>query len=386
MNTDLATQLQPKAQRARESAKVRGVYEKIPGSGVWWIRYADTTGRLRREKAGAKSSAHTLYRKRKTEALQGKKLPESLRTPMVSFAELAHDALVYSRTHKRSYESDAIRMPRLLAAFRERPADSITPQDLERHLNQTAEEGGWKPATVNRYRALISLVFRLGIENGKVKENPARLVKHRLANNTRTRWLAPEEEARLRAVISSACPEHAPELDLALNTGLRRGEMYGLTWENVNLSRRVLTIPRSKNGETRYVPLNSPALAAFAELRKRGDGTGAVARNLQGEPLAGPRHWFEPVIRKAKIWGFSWHCLRHTFASRLVMAGVDLRTVQELMGHKSIAMTVRYSHLTPKHTLAAVERLAGDVSATPTDTTTSTSVFDGIKTESAIVQ
>ena len=144
--------------------------------------------------------------------------------------------------------------------------------------------------------------------------------------------------------------------------------MYGLTWDNVNFSRRVLTIPRSKNGETRYVPLNSPALAALAELRMRGDGTGAVVRNLQGEPLIGPRYWFEPVIRQAKIWGFSWHCLRHTFASRLVMAGVDLRTVQELMGHKSIAMTVRYSHLTPKHTLAAVERLAGAVSETPTDT------------------
>ena len=188
----------------------RGVYEKVSGSQVYWIRYADSMGRIRREKAGTKSAALTLYRKRKTEVLQRKKLPENLRTPMVSFGELAHDALVYSKTHKRSYESDAFRMPRLLAAFRERPADSITPQDLEHHLNQTAEEGGWKPATVNRYRALISLVFRLGIENGKVKENPARLVKHRLANNTRTRWLAPEEEARLRVAIGSACPEHCP--------------------------------------------------------------------------------------------------------------------------------------------------------------------------------
>jgi site-specific recombinase XerD len=291
---------------------------------------------------------------------------------MVSFAELAHDALAYSKTHKRSYESDAFRMPRLLAAFHERPADSITPQDLERHLNQTAEESDWAPATVNRYRALMSLVFRLGIENGKVKENPARLVKHRLANNTRTRWLAPEEETRLRAAISSASPEHAPELDLALNTGLRRGEMYGLVWESVNTHRRVLTIPRSKNGETRHVPLNSPALAALAELLKRGDGTGPVIRNLGGEPLAGPRYWFEPAVRQAKIRAFSWHCLRHTFASRLVVAGIDLRTVQELMGHKSIQMTVRYSHLTPKHTLAAVERLSGAVSGTSTDTKTST--------------
>src|SRR5215469_96594 len=155
----------------------RGVYEKCPGSGTWWIRYADTMGRLRREKAGTKSAAVTLYQKRKTEALQGKKLPESLRTPAVSFAELAHDALVYSKTHKRTYEDDALRMPWLLTAFRERSADSITPQDLEHHVTRIAEERDWKPASVNRYRALISLIFRLGMENGKVKANPARLVK-----------------------------------------------------------------------------------------------------------------------------------------------------------------------------------------------------------------
>jgi integrase len=84
-----------------------------------------------------------------------------------------------------------------------------------------------------------------------------------------------------------------------------------------------------------------------------------VIRNAEGGLLTSPRYWFEPAVKKAKILTFSWHCLRHTFASRLVMAGVDLRTVQELMGHKSIQMTVRYSHLTPKHTLAAVERLNG---------------------------
>ena len=344
----------------------RGVYEKFPGSGTWWIRYADAMGRIRREKAGTKSSALTLYRKRKTESLQRKKLPESLRSPMVSFAELAHEALAYSKTHKRSHDDDVIRMEKLLNRFRDRAADSITPQELEQHLAQTAEESDWAPATVNRYRALISLVFRLGIESGKVKENPARLVKHRQENNARVRWLSAEEEVRLRAAVSATCPEHMPELDLALNTGLRLGELYGMEWENVNLARRILTIPRPKNGEMRHVPLNGPALTALSELGKGSDGTGPVIRNAEGGPLTSPRYWFEPAVKKAKIRSFSWHCLRHTFASRLVMAGVDLRTVQELMGHKSIQMTVRYSHLTPKHTLAAVERLVASQSSPDT--------------------
>jgi site-specific recombinase XerD len=338
-------------------------------------------GRIRREKAGTRSSALTLYRKRKTESLQKKKLPENLRSPMVSFAELARETLAYSKTHKRSYDDDLIRMEKLLNRFRDRAADSITPQELEQHLAQTAEENEWAPATVNRYRALISLVFRLGIESGKVKENPARLVKHRQENNARVRWLSPEEEVRLRAVVLSTCAEHMPELDLALNTGLRLGELYGLKWENVNLARRVLTVPRPKNGEMRHVPLNSPALAALDELQRRGDGVGPVIRNAEGGALASPRYWFEPAVKKAKIRSFSWHCLRHTFASRLVMAGVDLRTVQELMGHKSIQMTVRYSHLTPKHTLAAVERLAEAGTAVPTDTKTSTKPEEQIRDE-----
>lgn len=349
-----------------------GLFEKIPGSKVWWVRHADSMGRIRREKAGTKSAALDLYRKRKTEALQGKKLPENLRAPVVSFTELAQDTLAYSKAHKRSYDDDLIRMEKLLAAFRDRAADSITPHDLERHLAQAAEDGDWKPATVNRYRALVSLVYRLGIQNGKVKENPARLVKHRQENNARVRWLSEEEEVRLRAYLEAACPQFISELDLALHTGMRLGEMYSLTWDGVNLSRKVLTIPRSKNGEMRHVPLNSAAISALEAFKKRGDGTGKVIRNEKGEALAGSRYWFEPALKKAKIYRFSWHCLRHTFASRLVMRGVDIRTVQELMGHKSISMTVRYSHLAPKHTLAAVELLAGGSTAAPTDTKTST--------------
>jgi integrase len=101
-----------------------------------------------------------------------------------------------------------------------------------------------------------------------------------------------------------------------------------------------------------------------------------VVRTGQGEPLCGPRYWFERVLKTAQIEGFHWHDLRHTFASRLVMAGVNLRGVQEALGHKSIAMTVRYSHLLPEYQLDAVERLvpkpAEAASEEPTDTTTDT--------------
>ena len=356
----LPTEKRGSAGRRRQ----RGVFEKVPGSGEWWIRYTDCTGRYRREKAGTKGAAIDLYRKRKTEALVGKKLPEKLRRATVTFAEIGRDALAYSKAHKRDYRHDVGRMETLLEWFRDYPADAITAQDIERRFAQQE----WSPATCNRFRALLSLTYRLAMQNGKTKDNPARLVKHRLENNARIRFLSAEEETALREAIDKRCPEHLHEFDLALNRGMRVSEEYGLTWADVSVARRLLTIPRSKNGWTRHVPLNQAAIRALKVLRDRNGTTGFVCG---GAP--GPRHWFEPALKAAKVTDFSWHCLRHTFASRLVMAGVDIRTVQELLGHKTIAMTVRYSHLAPKHTLAAVERLDSLDNATGTTTDTENS-------------
>jgi integrase len=125
----------------------------------------------------------------------------------------------------------------------------------------------------------------------------------------------------------------------------------------VDLLRRLISIPKSKNGKARHIPLNTEAAAAFAELKKRRSPDGWVFVNMDGERLCGYKHWFDPAVDVAGIREFTWYCLRHTFASRLVMAGVDLRTVAELMGHKTIQMTMRYAHLAPEHNLAAVERL-----------------------------
>jgi integrase len=134
----------------------------------------------------------------------------------------------------------------------------------------------------------------------------------------------------------------------------------------VDLTHKDLHIPNSKNGQGRHIPLNAEARAAFERLRKGkiGEGPipiapeGPIFVGCGGERLLGPRHWFEGAVKKAGIRNFTWHDLRHTFASRLVMADVDIRTVAELMGHKSIQMTMRYAHLAPEHKLVAVERLA----------------------------
>jgi site-specific recombinase XerD len=372
-----------KAKPAREERKWRGVFEKVPGSGEWWIRHTDAQGRFRREKAGTKGAAIDLYRKRKTEALMGKKLPEKLRRATVTFADIARDALEYCKAHKvpDAARADRWHMETILGWFRDRAASDVVPQDIERRLSELAEKNDLKPATVNRYRALLSLTYSIAMRNGKVASNPARLVRLRKENNARVRFLSADEETALRAKIRETYTDGEPEFDLALNTGMRRGEQYRLRWQDVNLKTGILTIPCSKHGEKRYIPLNSAARAALGALWQRRTAPGYVCPGVEAERSRDWRRWFEGAILSAGVENFRWHDLRHTFASRLVMAGVDLRSVQELLGHKTIAMTVRYSHLAPRHLQEAVERLT----AKPTDTTTDTGRSDRTTQASAAV-
>ena len=347
----------------------RGIFEKVPGSSVWWILYYDQYGRRHREKVGPKKLAISAYQKRKTEIREGRFFPERLNQREVGFAEIAKDTLEYAKEHKAadSYRADRWHMETILGWFRERAAADVTPQDIERRLAELGEEGR-KPATLNRYRALLSLTYSLAVRNGKVSVNPARLVRLRKENNARVRFLDAQEEATLRAKIRETWPNREPEFDLALHTGMRRGEQYRLRWQDVNLRTGIITIPLSKHGEKRHVPINSAARAALEALKSRKDGSGFVCPGPTEARGRDWQRWFEETVRAAGIVDFRWHDLRHTFASRLVMAGVDLRTVQELMGHKAISMTVRYSHLAPTHLQEAVERLTEHPTATRTAT------------------
>ncbi len=354
----------------RKPPKVRGLFERPKGSGIWWVSYKDCAGTRRREKAGTRGMAQALLERRRDERRRGVKLPETIRRRGVAVRELldlgaAHVAAHYSTVRlsaKTGQQRADSRHPALAVEFGLLDAAKLTPQRIEQGLARLAAERNWKPATANRHKAFLSLAYRLGVANGKVSANPARLVRAQREDNGRIRLLSPAEEARLRAVIRERWPEHEPEFDLAVNTGMRSGEQYGLTWDRVDCERRQIALYRTKNKHPRYIPLNPAALAALRALRQRSAGIGPVilhAERMPAQAAQKARHWFEQAVRLAAVPEFTWHCLRHTFASRLVMAGVDLRTVAELMGHRTLAMTFRYAHLAPQHQLEAVERLAG---------------------------
>src|SRR5262245_37750925 len=137
-------------------AKTRGVYEKIPGSGVWWIRYVDAEGVLRREKAGSKSAALNLRTKRKAEAWEGRKLPKKLRCRPVRFSELADDYLIYATTNNLGKNVDKYRIQKLKSAFGDRPAE-IPIADLREWF----ADQDWAPGTYNRCRTVLGLIYKL---------------------------------------------------------------------------------------------------------------------------------------------------------------------------------------------------------------------------------
>lgn len=343
-----------------------GVFRR---EGVYWIRYADQYGRFHREKVRPfLKQALATYQKRKAEVREGKFFPDKVKRRNVLFTEVAQDFLAHSKREKRSHSHDRGRMETLLRLWRDCPLGDLSPGRIEKDLAECAEQEEWAPATYNRHRALTSAVFSLAIRNEKATINPVRGTRHRIENNSRVRYLTDEEEEQLLASVREKCPEREAEIVVALHSGMRRSEQYltpvdpegGLRWQNVDFRAGVITLARTKHGEMRHIPMNSVLRETFQRLRKAASSPCV----FPGEP---PDRWFPELCKEAKIADFTWHCLRHTFVSRLVMAGVDIRTVQEIMGHKSIATTTRYAHLAPKHQAEAVERLVG-TNSTPTST------------------
>jgi integrase len=153
-----------------------------------------------------------------------------------------------------------------------------------------------------------------------------------------------------------------PMVLFSINTGLRRGEILHLTWEQVNFNERLLTLHgyNTKSGKTRHLPLNSEAFDVLSCWKKQSETTKLVFPSKTGGVINDLRKSWKRILVEAGIENFRWHDLRHHFASRLVMNGIDLNTVRELLGHADIKMTLRYAHLAPEHKAKAIESIVCD--------------------------
>lgn len=356
----------------------RGIFERPTGSGVWWIRYHDQHGREHRQKVGPKGLAIEAYEERKTAIRKGTFFPEKQRNVLLrTFLPTFLQGRVKRDPRTGALENvlkDKQHAALWAAALGTLSLRQIKPGDIRRHIHRRQEDG-MAPATINRELAFLRRAFNVAIEDELADKNPIgkRGVTLFRENNQRVRYLTDDEEPRLREALGE---EEWPKAAVALHTGLRRSNVFHLRWaEDVNFDAGTIRARDPKGGRDYHVPMNDELRALLRGLPSRLRSPWVFPSETGETPLNSQNfinRVFRPALLAAKIRDFSWHDLRHTFASRLAMAGVDVRTIQELLGHRTLAMTMRYAHLSPAHKRAAVNHLMRLRSGTPTGTATGT--------------
>jgi integrase len=372
---------------ARQAKKVTGVYERVAGSGVWHVQYRlppdekGEPGKLVRKRIGTRDQAVAYMIKLKhVRASKSGVIPTSAREAVQTFAEkeMAKNGVLFgdlcdgllkhiqrNPTEYKDQLNPPQRINRIKNAFGDRQAASIEPHEITEWLD--AELHGLAPATKNRYKAMLSAIFTFGVEGKhKLKVNPARSLKQRKVNNGVIRYLLPAEEKRLRAVLQrdvDACgPQNERlkkhllhriyELDVAIGTGMRKGEQYNLTWPDINFEQGELIARDTKNGTDRTVIMIDHVVEAFKGLQALSLSRKDRSKDRPNESpsdvvfsIGDNKKWWESATLRAKIDNFRWHDLRHTFCSRLAQSGASLKIIQEAAGHKTIAMAARYAHM-----------------------------------------
>ncbi len=263
----------------------------------------------------------------------------------------------YSETHHkpRSRERHVSSSKHLVPFLGDKLLKEITPEVIQKYIAQRRNEKA-SNGTINRELALLKHCFSIAIKWGWAIENPVKRIEMLREPRGRVRYLKPEERERLFATLPWYIK---PIVVFAMHTGMRKAEILNLQWSQVSLQNRSVILEDTKNNERRSVPLNDTVMAVLREVGKirRLDVPYVFFNPITGDRWVDVQHAFLRACKAAGIEDFRFHDLRHTAASYLVMAGVNLATVKEILGHKTIEMTLRYAHLSPAHTLAAAKEL-----------------------------
>jgi integrase len=342
----------------KQDKKQRGTFEKVAGSGIWWIRYMDAAGRLRREKAGTKSAAIMLYRKRKQQALEGRKLPERLRQEtrptLREFSARFMQAVQTRCAGKPRTVEFYAQQTRYLLAFEvlaSRRLDEIDEALIEVFCQ--ARRRQVSTATTNRALAVLRRMLRLAHEWRIINRIP----KIRLLRGERNReFVLSREQER---IYLEFCPQLLHDVAvLMLDTGLGPAEALGLQWPDVHPD-----YLQVREGKTRYrarsLSLTS-RLRSMLEVRRRDSASKFVFAGESGKPPlpSSLAHLHAQVRRRLKLPEvFVLYSLRHTALTRLGETGADAYTIMRIAGHSSITTSQRYVHPSSETVGLAIARL-----------------------------
>jgi integrase len=320
------------------------------------------SGERIREKVGPnKKEALELLGKRMKEIREGKLFGVKKR-PEVLFEGFC-DTYQQRTSHRRSGTFD-YNLKMFKKHFAGKFLHAITEKDIDDYLilrrdMPTRWEKKRSGASVNRELNDLSPIFSLAVRMGMIEKNPASKARRLPEAKNRLRYLTLEEAATLLDLARKRRSKDIYLLVLmALDTGLRRGEMFNLKWEDIDYMQGQIWIRETKNATPRYAPMSDRVREELLRRPRRIDSDFIFPGRANGKTLSnGVREVFVDLCQRAGIKDFRFHDLRHTFASHLVMAGIPLHTVGELLGHKTPGMTMRYAHLSPEYLKRAVSSL-----------------------------
>lgn len=299
----------------------------------FFIEYRDAEGHRRQEKVGAsRKLAETVLQKRLLERAE-RKLLNIKKPKKLLFKEFCPKYLQYSKANKREkmYLSESLSIKHILDSFRDYCLDEITPLMIEEYKQKRLKTV--KPATVNRELACLNAMLNKAIEWNLIHK----AVKIKLLKEAppRVRYLSYDE---LKNLLSVCSIKLVTIILFAIATGLRRDELIFLQWKNIDTDNCIVHIEDSKTHSRRDISITQNILNRLTQLPKENNYV-----------FGGHNHrkQFETAVKKAGIENFRFHDLRHTCASYLAINGASLLVIKELLGHKTLTMTMRYAHLCP---------------------------------------
>ncbi len=340
--------------------------------GIWYAVFA-IGGRRIWKKLGKVSKSEAKNVLRHLEVELQKKNYGILEEKQVLFGDFADEYLAYSQTNKakRTYERDVVSLKRLRKFFGTMQLPHITNHDIERYKRVRTKEKV-SPRTVNIELRCLSNMFNKCVEWHYLHRSPFSGVKLLRVEKKEPRFLTREE---ITSLLLAAPPWLEAIIVVLLNTGLRDGERRRLQFNDIDFKRKRIRVIATKTNTIRYVPMNHEVEQKLRWLSKFYIAQNCtktfkeiihprlacqknyVFCNEDGSAVESIRKSFVRACKKANLENVTIHTLRHTFASHLVMSGVDLKSVQQLLGHSTITTTMIYAHLTPEHLAGTVEKL-----------------------------
>ncbi|MED5546004.1 MAG: site-specific integrase [Pseudomonadota bacterium] len=345
--------------------KLTGFIMEVRTSGTitFYVRYRDARNRQREVRLGKLGDITVEQARRRAQELRAEASlggdPAGDRDRLRSvptFGQFVEERyLPFAKERLRSYtDHEGFYRLRLKGLWGNRPLDEVRPHEVA-DLQDRLRRAGLANATVNRYVAFVRRVFNLALRwEAYQGRNPAQHAEMRREHN-RERFLTETElRALFMALRSEPNKSAAHALAFLAATGARRGEALGAKWEHIDYDRRLWTVPVSKSGRRRHIPLSDAALAILERQRPWAPGTHIFPGSDPDKALADPsKAWRRAKEMAGLDKDLRIHDLRHTFASTLVGKGRSLHEVGTLLGHSQISMTMRYAHLAPARLIEA---------------------------------